>query len=328
MRGIDIFSGQGKVDFAKVKADGIEVVYIKATEGVTYTDPTVKSYYMNAKAAGLKVGFYHFLRANNPIAEAQHFLDVTNGMQVDCKYAIDVEVTLNQSEAKISANVRQFADYLISKGKEVCLYTYLSFYRDNLNDSVKDLPLWIAEYGVNSPRIAVPYVGFQYSDTGSVSGISGNVDLDLFSYGIFIGNNSSTSPSAPVMANNDSDTIKNIQKQLNLILKKNLAVDGMEGQKTDSAIRDFQRIMGLKPDGIVGPNTSAAINEILDRPADGVNYPHYEYATRYIQYRVGAPIDGIYGNLTKAKVQNWQAANGLTPDGIVGSLTWSKLLGE
>lgn len=187
MKGIDIYSGNGNVDFNAVKASGVDIIYIKATEGITYTDITYKDFYSRAKAAGLKVGFYHFLRANNPVNEAQHFLNTVGNLNVDCKYAIDVEVTMGQNKEKISSNVKQFADYLKSKGKDVCVYTYSSFYRGSLDDTVKDLPLWIAEYGVNKPSIS-PYVGFQYSETGHVNGISSHVDLDNFSEGILIKN--------------------------------------------------------------------------------------------------------------------------------------------
>jgi len=91
MKGIDISSYQVNVDFVKVKNSGIEIVYIKATEGITYTNPLLNSQYNGAKSAGLKVGVYHFLRANDQTLEAKHFLSVINGLSSDCKYAIDVE---------------------------------------------------------------------------------------------------------------------------------------------------------------------------------------------------------------------------------------------
>lgn len=329
MKGIDISAYQGNVDFNQVKASGVEVVYIKATEGVTYTDPPVKSYYEGAKAAGLKVGFYHFLRANYPIAEAQHFLDVIKDLPADCKYAIDVEVALGQTAQQIQNNVRQFAAYLKQQGKDVVIYTYSSFFKDYLN--ITDIPLWIAEYGVNKPNVSVPYIGFQYSETGAVNGINGNVDLDEFSDSILLSSTGTTQtvqqiPQRQIKQGND--TIKTIQTQLNTLLKKGLTVDGIEGPLTTAAIKEFQGIMGLAVDGVVGSNTNGAIQQIFSRPTDGVPYPHYEYASRYIQFRVGAAADGVFGNGTKIAVQNWQARHGLSPDGVVGSQTWSKLLDE
>lgn len=327
MKGIDIYSGQGNIDFNSVKAAGVEVVYIKATEGVTYTDPTYRDFYNRAKAAGLKVGFYHFLRANNPVDEAKHFLDTIGALAVDCKLAIDVEVPLGQTSQQIINNVNQFAEHLKANGKEAVVYTYTSFLKEYLQGL--NLPLWIAEYGVSKPNVSVDYIGFQHSEIGSVSGISGNVDLDEFSDGILIGSTTQVQPSiVPMQAQQGNDTIKTVQQQLNTLLKKGLAVDGIEGPATIAAIKEFQSVMGLTADGIWGPKTAGAVQEIYSRPTDGVTYPHMEHPTRYIQFRVGAIADGIFGNGTKVAVQNWQARHGLTSDGVVGAGTWSKLLDE
>lgn len=119
-----------------------------------------------------------------------------------------------------------------------------------------------------------------------------------------------------------------IQSQLNTLLKLNLAVDGVGGVKTTSGINSFKASMGLNQDGTWDSDCANAVAEIYTRPIDGVSYPHYEYATRYIQFRVGASIDGVFGDSTKIFVQNWQAKHGLAADGVVGTGTWSKLLDQ
>ena len=68
--GIDISSWQKDIDFEKIKEQGIEIVYIKASEGRSLADPYLKINYENAKRSGLKVGFYHFVRATN-VARAE-----------------------------------------------------------------------------------------------------------------------------------------------------------------------------------------------------------------------------------------------------------------
>lgn len=189
MKGIDISAYQGiNIDFNKVKASGVEIVYIKATEGVTFDSPGFKLQYAKARSVGLKIGFYHYMKANDPVAEAEHFLTSTQGLEVDCKYAIDIEETQGRSVAEISYSVRVFADYIISQGKDVCIYTGDSFYATNLNSTVRDIPLWIAHYGVLKPNVS-NYVGFQYSSTGSVDGVKGVVDMNVFNDGIFIKRN-------------------------------------------------------------------------------------------------------------------------------------------
>lgn len=64
-QGIDVSAWQGYINYEKVKQDGIEIVYIKATEGTWYVDNYLQYNYENAKKQGLKVGFYHFVRATN-----------------------------------------------------------------------------------------------------------------------------------------------------------------------------------------------------------------------------------------------------------------------
>ena len=64
-QGVDVSDWQGYIDYGQVRASGIEVVYIKASQGSSIKDPYFDINYENAKANGLKVGFYHFLTATN-----------------------------------------------------------------------------------------------------------------------------------------------------------------------------------------------------------------------------------------------------------------------
>lgn len=206
MKGIDVSSNQGTINFAKVKSAGIEIVYIKATQGTTYTNPYLATHYRDAKANGLKIGFYHFLNTADAVQQAKYFLNSISGFVADCKYCIDVEGTWTVSLA--SSTTRAFANYLICQNKEVVIYTGDYFYRDNLNSTVKDLSLWVANYGSNI--LANCYVGLQYSESGSVNGISGKVDMDTFDEGIL--NKVITTPTV---------VIKEVKKVKNLVVVSN-----------------------------------------------------------------------------------------------------------
>lgn len=63
--GIDVSNWQGYIDYSKVRESGIEIVYIKSSQGSNIKDSYFDINYENAKANGLKVGFYHFLTATN-----------------------------------------------------------------------------------------------------------------------------------------------------------------------------------------------------------------------------------------------------------------------
>lgn len=193
MKGIDISAYQENVDFTKVKNAGIEIVYIKATEGTSYINPLLKTQYQGAKDAGLKVGFYHFFRAKNEanaVAQAQYFVNAVSGLEYDCRLALDIETSEGIAKAALSTIAKTFLDEVKSlTGLTPVLYTYSSFISESLDNTLAAYPLWVAQYTSGSPSSNAvwgsSWAGWQYSDSGSVSGITGNVDLDTFTEDIF-----------------------------------------------------------------------------------------------------------------------------------------------
>lgn len=209
LKGIDISNWQGYVDFAKVKQSGVQVVYIKATEGTYYTDKYLNSNYNGAKAQGLSIGFYHFFRPvneANTLAQAQYFVNAVKDKTFDCRLALDIEVTGNLSRDYLSKLADMFMQEVKRlSGKETVLYTYTYFAKSNLNSSLSKYPLWIAHYGVTTPGdngIWNTWVGFQYSSTGSVPGVNGNCDMNVFTSGIY--NESNVTPPPPVVPPSDN----------------------------------------------------------------------------------------------------------------------------
>lgn len=312
MKGIDIYSGTNITDWNAVKASGVEAVYIKLTDGLTYNNPKALEQYRAAKNLGLKVGPYHFGEKNNPLQEYNHFADEYSKYKWDLKPVLDYEV------AKPDMS---FVAQFMARNSNLLLYA-----AHNVADKC-GLPknkIWIAEPNT-SPTSTGEYAGIQYTWTGEINGLNGNADIDLFSDLVL--DNGSSAP-VQVVAQSGDPAVRLIQIKLNALLKRGLAIDSMNGPLTTAAIKDFQGVMGLIQDGIWGPKTAAAAEQIFARPEDGISYQHMEYATRYIQHRCGITPDGIFGLHTKIAVQNWQARHGLAADGIVGSATWNMLLDE
>lgn len=120
-----------------------------------------------------------------------------------------------------------------------------------------------------------------------------------------------------------------LQKKLNRLgitdgLGNLLKEDGIQGSKTTEAVKKFQSIVGIIVDGIAGKETLSAINSIFAKQLLSLNSTGI--AVRYIQFRLGANIDGIYGIRTRSKVASYQSMNSLSADGIVGLITWNKLI--
>ncbi|MBW4556103.1 MAG: N-acetylmuramoyl-L-alanine amidase [Trichormus sp. ATA11-4-KO1] len=145
-----------------------------------------------------------------------------------------------------------------------------------------------------------------------------------------------TVPSAPVNPVPDEElntdtTVIRLQKALNRlkITDRNgraLVEDNITGPSTNSATVNFQNIAGIQPTGVADTNTWNAINLILAKRIIRPNHAGGP-VVRYIQYRVGVDVDGVYGPQTGEAIKRYQRQNGLLADGIVGGMTWQKLIG-
>jgi hypothetical protein len=140
-----------------------------------------------------------------------------------------------------------------------------------------------------------------------------------------------TAPSSGLSKNLSAEDIKYLQKCLNHMKIRDvnnnaLVIDGANGPLTISAIKKLQQILNLSMNGICGPEVLSQIKIIMGKPLCSLKSNGYKIAIRYIQWRVYAAIDGIYGDVTVRLVKTYQKNNKLVVDGIVGNDTWQYLL--
>ena len=186
IQGIDISQWQGYIDFSQVSQSGIEIVYIRAGEGASYTDPFFERNYERARAAGLKVGAYYYVTARDASQarlQAHAFAVLLSGKTFQCRPAMDFEDLYGLDNAQIREIARVFLESLETyTGKKPVIYSDISNAR-RLDASFSSYPLWAAEYGTGSvedPIYWETWSGWQYTDSGQVSGINGSVDRDYF----------------------------------------------------------------------------------------------------------------------------------------------------
>ena len=231
-QGIDVSNWQGYINYEQVKKSGIEVVYIKASQGTTIKDAYFEINYENAKRNGLKVGFYHYLTAKS-VQEAENqarfFASVISGKIPDCKLVLDYETFGNVNATTINQIARAFLETTKRlTNKEVILYSNLYNSRTVFSKQLaQEYQLWLANY---TTRASVEkatsnwnsWIGWQYIDRGRINGINGSVDRDIYTKEIFLDNpeklpsvgNSSGTPSTQTIfyTVKKGDTLSKIAK--------------------------------------------------------------------------------------------------------------------
>ncbi len=188
-RGIDVSHWQGSINWPKVKKDGVSFVFIKATQGTTWVDPKFRENASGAKAAGLLIGAYHFVDAASPEAakqQAHHFVKTIQaaGVTFDLPPVMDYENNpAGLSKAQINAVAEAFLKEVQKLTGSVPIIYSGNAFAQQFQPSLGQYPLWIARYSSNVPYDVPAWKRWdfwQYSDSGKVAGISGNVDLNEY----------------------------------------------------------------------------------------------------------------------------------------------------
>ena len=187
MKGIDVSTFQGSIDWNKVKADGIEFAIVRASYGwqdtVNQVDKRFHENMKGAQAAGIYVGAYHYSYATTPEEarmEADFFLDTIRGYRFDYPVAFDMEDKTQQNLGRevIASIINAFCERVESAGYYVMLYTNLDWIRYRLEPQLLErYDLWFAQWGVAAPTYSGPIGIWQYG-TGSVDGIAVRVDMN------------------------------------------------------------------------------------------------------------------------------------------------------
>ena len=196
MKGIDVSTLQGNIDWGKVKAAGYDFAMIKATQGRgegaatrllrRFTDSKFKRNIEAAAKAGLACGVYHYMTAKNEyeaIEEAEYFCAVIAPYRdrITLWAAVDVESEMHLSgitPATLTEIVKQFMLTVKKRGFKPMLYTNPNYIKYRLPSGVFDnSEIWLAHYGVAKP-MAVPNTRIWQKGTDRVSGVGGVCDVN------------------------------------------------------------------------------------------------------------------------------------------------------
>ena len=283
----DVSSYQTGISFA-----GCVIAMVKATESTGYTNPDYANAKTRAARAGAYFCAYHFLHAGNGAGQAQHAFSVVGRgvpMMIDFEPAYNANGTI-ASAPQISDAVAFINEYRALGGTVFLLYLPHWYWQGNLGSpaltSVIDLGMLLVSsdytgYSDTGPGWA-PYGGmtpvvWQYTSTATLNGVV-NVDMNAykgtlaqFQTQVTTGGSTQTGPGEPTLVEGDTGpAVQTLQTRLNVWGAK-LTVDGNFGAATLAAVKAFQAAHHLTVDGVVGPQTWAAL--LANPPTAPQPYP-------------------------------------------------------
>ncbi|MBZ9874122.1 glycoside hydrolase family 25 protein [Mesorhizobium sp. BR1-1-9] len=190
VHGVDVSRWQGNVNWEKLRAQGANFAYIKATDGGDHLDPMFMKNWRNADAAGLKRGAYHFFYWCRTAGEQADWF-IRNVPKVDGALPPVIDVEWNgesnckrrPSREKVLEKMQVFMDKLERHyGQRPIIYTAPDFYRDNLRGEFLDYPFWLRAVAQHPSKVypGRKWLFWQYSGSGLSHGVTGRIDLNVF----------------------------------------------------------------------------------------------------------------------------------------------------
>ena len=309
-KGIDVSEFQGKIDWEKVKNDGIEFAILRCGYGMDFSNQDDVEYERNANECerlGIPYGVYLMSYANTvekARSEAKHVLRLIEGRKISLGVWHDIEDNGTSgaiNKETLTNIINTFCNTIKNAGHRVGVYASLNWLENKIERIIRDnYDIWVAQY-YSKCEYEGKYIMWQHTSSGKVNGISTNVDMNILYEDLPVINNNDNNNSKT----NNSEIVKTLQRALN---------------------KDYN--CGLDVDGIIGPLTTKAVNNNMVR-----NFTVGEFA-KWVQERLIAKgyslnefgVDGRYGNESEKKVKEFQANCGIDVDGIVGINTVNRLI--
>lgn len=198
-QGIDVSFYQGEINFTELSASNRKYLYIRAGEGGDIVDSRFSENIKGAESEQLGYGLYYYVTAKNTSeaeSQAEHFASLISGLSYTLRPAMDFENLSGLSVEETNEIAFSFLEKLEElTGVTPAIYSDAYAVETRWTSVLSPYPLWVAdyahlaepaEYTLPENEVWADWSGYQYSDSGTVTGIDGNVDLDLFTTGLII----------------------------------------------------------------------------------------------------------------------------------------------
>ena len=186
-KGIDVSKWQGDINWKKVSASGIDFVMIRSSFGSTDVDIKLKRNVNGCEKYGIPYGFYHYTYARTVAQakkEAKFFLKTIKNYSPEYPVVLDIEESFynSMSRKEVTDIITAFMEELENAGYFAMIYSGAKFLTDNTYiEKLTAYDIWVACWGDEERLISnydYHYGMWQYSSTGKVKGIDGDVDLN------------------------------------------------------------------------------------------------------------------------------------------------------
>lgn len=188
MKGIDISTFQTNVDYNKLKEQGIEFAIIRCGYGKesSQKDKMFEEHYAGCKNAGIKVGTYLYsycTSIDNAYKEANNCLEFIKGKNFELPvfYDLEEERTAKLGKANVTLIAERFCETIRQAGYVPGVYANLNWFKNYIEPQSlisKNIKIWLAQWS-EKPTADFSINYWQYTSSGKLEGISGNVDMNI-----------------------------------------------------------------------------------------------------------------------------------------------------
>lgn len=261
-KGIDISKYQGNVDFKKVKETGIQFVIARIGYGMyeNQKDPKFEEYYKGATSNNLPIGVYLYsyaLSVEDAEREADIALKWLNKRRLNLPVYYDIEDKSQQilSKQTLTNMCKAFCKKIEKAGYWAGIYAnkyWLTTFLDS-KELEKHFTIWVAQYNTTNTYKG-KYDMWQYTSSGRVNGINGNVDMNILYRDIFTNSNGETpTPQLPDLSSYKGDSIVDALKSVGYdssfeSRKKLYKEAGFNDNYVGSAVQNINLLKRLRGD--------------------------------------------------------------------------------
>lgn len=180
--GIDVSHHSGAIDWSEIPHPEYGFVYLKATEGVDDADPMFEQHWQSLEGGPIRRGAYHFyVTEDDPEEQARFFLSRVERLAPgDLPPVVDIELLGKGTSGDLGAKLQRFLDIVERElGVKPVIYTGVNFWNAHLPDTFGRYPLWIAEYGVDEPRLPHGWSQWhiwQFEENATLPGVEKGAD--------------------------------------------------------------------------------------------------------------------------------------------------------